>query len=201
MHFTGPMSMSKVVLGVFRNRTEAEKAVIKLQAVGFHSSDISVLLPEGKGRVRRGEITSARYYEDAAAGAGTGALIGGVVGLLAGLGALAIPGMGPFGGAAPALGALSGLAVGGIVGGVSGALVGRGIPEYRTKHVGQHGSRGRVLLSVHTEYVEWTTIAQKVLEQTGAEDIAVSDEIRSGMKTEVPSHRAGSTDILKDVGT
>lgn len=189
------MIKSKAVFGIYRNRVEAEKAVAALKAAGFLSTDISVLLSD-KETVRSNES-----IEGAAAGAGTGALIGGTLGLLAGIGALAIPGMGPFIAAGPIMGALAGLGVGGAVGGISGALIGLGIPEYEAKQFENHVSRGRVLLSVHTDFSEWTTIAEEVLEQTGAEDIAISEEVRSAVKAGIPSKKPENTDSFKDVGT
>jgi len=65
--------------------------------------------------------------------AGTGAMVGGTLGWLAGIGALAIPGLGPFLAAGPIVGALAGAGAGGVVCGVVGALIGMGIPEYEAK--------------------------------------------------------------------
>jgi hypothetical protein len=73
----------------------------------------------------------------------------GHLGLLAGIGALAIPGVGPFIAAGPIMGALAGLGVGGAVGGLVGALVGMGMPEYEAKRYEGRIKAGGVLLSVH----------------------------------------------------
>lgn len=195
------MTKSKAVFGIYRNRLEAEKGVEALKTAGFFTSDISVLLPDNESGGGIGHSKSTKSPEGAAAGAGTGALIGGTLGLLAGIGALAIPGIGPFIAAGPIMGALAGLGVGGAVGGISGALIGLGIPEYEAKQYEGHVTRGRVLLSVHTDFVEWTNIAKEVLERTGAEDIAISDEVSAGLKTGAPTKKTDSTDTFKGVGT
>lgn len=195
------MTKSKAVFGIYRNRLEAEKAVEALKSAGFFTSDISVLLPDNESGRGIAHTKASKSPEGAAAGAGTGALIGGTLGLLAGIGALAIPGIGPFIAAGPIMGALAGLGVGGAVGGISGALIGLGIPEYEAKQYEGHVSRGRVLLSVHTDFSEWTDIAQEVLERTGAEDIAVSDEVSTGLKTGSPPKKSDTTDTFKGVGT
>jgi hypothetical protein len=71
--------------------------------------------------------------EGATTGAVSGATVGGVLGLLAGIGALAIPGVGPFIAAGPIMATLAGMGVGGAVGGLTGALIGMGIPEFEAK--------------------------------------------------------------------
>src|SRR6185503_3459689 len=90
--------------------------------------------------------------EGATTGAGTGAIVGGTLGWLAGIGALAIPGVGPF------------IAAGPIV----AALVGMGIPEYEAKRYEGRIKSGGILLSVHCDDSEWTGKAKRILEETGA---------------------------------
>ena len=114
--------------------------------------------------------------EGAATGAGTGAVIGGGLGWLAGIGALAIPGLGPFIAAGPIVAALAGVGVGGAVGGVTGALIGMGIPEYEAKRYEGRVKEGGILLSVHSDSSEWTKKAKEILEQTGGQDIASAGE-------------------------
>lgn len=103
-------------------------------------------------------------------------MIGGTLGLLAGIGSLAIPGVGPFIAAGPIMGALAGIGSGGVVGGVVGALVGMGMPEYEAKRYEGLIRKGRVLLSVHCDNADWVKRAKQVLETTGAEDIASTGE-------------------------
>src|SRR4030095_11077898 len=104
-----------------------------LKLAGFSNNDISVLLPDKQGTRDFAHEKNTKAPEGAAAGAGTGGAIGGVLGWLAGIGALAIPGVGPFIAAGPIMAALGGAAIGAAVGGISGALVGLGMPEFEAK--------------------------------------------------------------------
>lgn len=103
-------------------------------------------------------------------------MIGGALGWLAGIGALAIPGIGPLLAAGPIVAALAGAGVGGAVIGVAGALVGLGTPEYEAKRYEGRIKGGGILLSVHSDDSEWTGRAKEVLKVTGAEDIGSSSE-------------------------
>lgn len=96
--------------------------------------------------------------------------------MLAGIGALAIPGVGPLLAAGPIMGALAGLGVGGAVGGLVGALVGMGIPEYEAKRYEGRVKDGGILVSVHCDSSEEVSRAKDILKATGAEDIASSGE-------------------------
>src|ERR1700745_3966996 len=111
-------------------------------------------------------------------GKGTGALLGGGLGWLAGIGALAIPGLGPFIAAGPIMAALAGAGVGGAVGGLTGALVGMGIPEYEAKRYEGRVKDGGILLSVHSDDSQWTKRAKEILERTGAEDVSSTGEAK-----------------------
>src|SRR5205814_4196578 len=103
-------------------------------------------------------------------------VIGGALGWLTGIGALAIPGVGPFIAAGPIMAALAGAGVVGAVGGIAGALVGVGIPEYEAKRYEGRIKSGGILLSVHCDNSEWTKKAKEILEKTGAEDVASTGE-------------------------
>jgi hypothetical protein len=89
--------------------------------------------------------------EGATTGAGSGAVIGGTLGWLVGIWALAIPGLGPFIAAGPIMAALAGMGVDGAVGGLAGALVGMGIPEYEAKRYEGRLQKGGILMSVHCD--------------------------------------------------
>src|SRR5207253_7708384 len=117
--------------------------------------------------------------EGTTAGVATGGAIGGTLGLLAGIGALAIPGVGPFIAAGPIMAALAGLGVGGAVGGLIGALVGMGIPEYEAKRYEGRIKEGGVLLSVHRDTSDEISRAKDLLRQTGADDISSTGEASS----------------------
>jgi len=164
------------VFGIYRNATQAERTVDRLLAAGFRNDDISVLLPDAKSSKDFAHEKNTKAPEGTATGVTAGGVIGGTLGLLAGIGALAIPGVGPLIAAGPIMGALAGLGVGGTVGGLIGALVGMGIPEYEAKRYEGHIKEGGVLLSVHCDTSDEITRAKELLKQTGAEDISSSGE-------------------------
>ena len=164
------------VFGIVKTHAQAEQLVEGLQRAGFPASEISVLLPDREGKHDIGHVKATKAPEGATTGAATGGLTGGVLGLLAGIGALAIPGVGPFIAAGPIMAALSGAAVGGTVGGITGALIGMGIPEYEAKRYEGRIKSGNILISVHSENGEETDRAKKIFEAAGAEDISSAGE-------------------------
>src|SRR5687767_7968263 len=123
----------KSVFAIAKSEAQAIDIVNRLQASGFSGNDISVLLPDKSGTKDFAHEQNTKAPEGATAGAGTGAVLGGALGWLAGIGALAIPGLGPFIAAGPIMAALAGAGVGGAAGGLAGALIGMGIPEYEAK--------------------------------------------------------------------
>ena len=143
---------------------------------GFSNDDISVLLPDSSSTKDFAHEKNTKAPEGATAGVATGGAIGGTLGLLAGIGALAIPGVGPLIAAGPIMGALAGLGVGGAVGGLIGALVGMGIPEYEAKRYEGRIKEGGILLSVHCDTSENISRAKELLKQTSGQDIASSGE-------------------------
>ncbi len=164
------------VFGIYRDRTHTEEAVDTLLDSGFRREDISVLLPENEGTKDFAAEKNTKAPEGTATGAGVGAVVGGTLGLLAGIGALAIPGLGPFIAAGPIMGALGGIGGGGVVGGIIGALIGMGIPEYEAKRYEGLIREGKVLLSVHCDNSDWVGRAKDILESTGAQDISSAGE-------------------------
>ena len=106
----------------------------------------------------------------------TGGAIGGTVGLLAGIGSLAIPGLGPFIAAGPIMAALSGAAAGATAGGVVGALVGLGIPEYEAKAYEERVKKGGYLVAVHVEDGEKGNVIRDIMKRNGLEDISSVSE-------------------------
>jgi len=167
---------NKSVFGIYKSRTQAEMAVDSLLAGGFSNNDISVLLPDLKGTRDFAHEKATKAPEGTTTGVAAGGVIGGTLGLLAGIGMLAIPGLGPFIAAGPIMGSLAGLGVGGAVGGLIGALVGMGIPEYEAKRYEGRVKEGGVLLSVHCDTSEEITRAEGLLKGTGAEDISSAGE-------------------------
>ena len=177
--------------GIYRNRSSAENGVDALRQEGFRNTDISVLFPENEGTKDFAHEKSTKAPEGTATGAGTGAVIGGSLGWLAGIGALAIPGLGPFIAAGPIMAALAGVGVGGAIGGIAGALIGMGIPEYEAKRYEGRVKEGGILLSVHCDSSDWTKKAKEILERTGAEDVSSTGEASADFsKTDKPLPRA-----------
>src|SRR5271168_4001780 len=170
------------VFGIFTTVASADNATDSLVRSGFAATDISALLPENLGTKQIGTEKATKAPEGATAGAGTGAVLGGALGLLAGIGALAIPGVGPLVAAGPIVAALAGVGVGGAVGGLTGALIGMGIPEYEAKRYEGRVKDGGILLSVHSNSSDDTKRAKEILEQTGAQDISSTGEAH-GEKT------------------
>jgi hypothetical protein len=166
------------VFGIYGSYGTAEAAVDALRAAGFRNTDISVMFPENVGTKDFAHEKGTKAPEGATTGAGTGAAVGGALGWLAGIGALAIPGLGPFIAAGPIMAALAGAGVGGAVGGLTGALVGMGIPEYEAKRYEGRVNKGGILLSVHSDDSDWTKKAKAILERTGAEDISSAGETK-----------------------
>jgi hypothetical protein len=168
--------MSKAVFCIVKSDQQAENVVSQLKSSGFSNQDISVLFPD-KGSTRDfAHEKHTKAPEGAAAGAGTGGVLGGTLGWLAGIGALAIPGLGPFIAAGPIMAALGGAAVGATVGGLTGTLVGLGIPEYEAKLYEGRLKTGNILISVHTDDAKQRSRAKEIFEHAGAEDISTTGE-------------------------
>jgi hypothetical protein len=172
--------MSNAVFCIATNYGQAETIVGNLKSAGFANQDISVLLPDKQGTRDFAHEMNTKAPEGAVAGAGTGGVLGGVLGWLAGIGSLAIPGVGPFVAAGPIMAALGGAAVGATVGGLAGTLVGLGIPEYEAKQYEGKLREGNILISVHSESGKETDRAKKIFETAGARDIASASEKKVG---------------------
>jgi hypothetical protein len=167
------------VFGIYPTYSSLEGGVQALKEAGFRNTDISVLYPANLGNKDFGHVKATKAPEGAATGATSGAVVGGVLGWLAGIGSLAIPGIGPFIAAGPIMAALAGAGAGGAVGGIAGGLVGLGLPEYEAKRYQGRINDGGTLLSVHSDGSDWTKRAKEVLEATGAQDISSSGEAKA----------------------
>src|SRR5579863_7360151 len=150
--------------GIYRNQMDLERGVDELKAANFRNADISVLFPDNQGSKEFAHEKHTKAPEGATTGATTGAVLGGGLGWLVGIGALAIPGLGPFIAAGPIMAALAGVGVGGAVGGIAGALVGMGIPEYEAKRYEGRVKDGGILLSVHSDNSQEVKRAKAILE-------------------------------------
>jgi len=166
----------KAVFCITKTDQQACQIVDELKMAGFSNTDISVLFPDKQGTRDFAHEKNTKAPEGAATGAGTGGILGGTLGWLAGIGALAIPGVGPFIAAGPIMAALSGAAVGAAAGGLVGALVGMGIPEYEAKRYEGKVKEGNILISVHSENSDETKRAKDIFERVGAEDISSTGE-------------------------
>jgi len=175
----------KSVFCIAKSQSHAERIIESLQASGFPASEISVLLPDTHGQHDIGVVKSTKAPEGAATGATTGGVAGGVIGLLAGIGALAIPGVGPFIAAGPIMAALSGAAVGATTGGLVGGLVGLGIPEFEAKRYENKLRSGNYLIAVHAHDGDETDRAKEIFKNNGADDITTSSMSKAPEKAAV----------------
>jgi hypothetical protein len=164
------------VFGLYPSLISVEIGVNELKSDGFNNTDISVLFPESAGTRDFAHEKNTKAPEGATTGAGTGVILGSALGWLIGIGALAVPGVGPFIAAGPVMTALAGAGVGGTVGGIAGALIGMGIPEYEAKRYEGQVKNGGILLSVHSDNSDSTRRAKEILKRTGAQDIAATGE-------------------------
>ncbi len=182
------MSVSNlVVVGIYPTRAIAEQSVAALRTAGVRAADISLLYPENLDSKEVAQEKSNHTQAGAAIGGGSGVVVGGALGWLAGIVVLAIPGVGPFMAAGPILAALTGAGVGGVIGEIAGALVGMGFSEAEAKRYEGRVKHGEILLSVHAETSGSVERTKEVLRQTGAQDIIVTLE---GRLTEMGDIRA-----------
>ncbi|MBP1151090.1 MULTISPECIES: hypothetical protein [Methylocaldum] len=168
--------MEKAVFCVAKTREQAELIIDRLRSSGFSNNDISVLFPDKSTTKDFAHEQHTKAPEGATAGGVAGMGVGAVLGWLAEIGTIAIPGVGPFIAAGPIAAALTGAAIGGATGGIIGALVGMGIPEYEAKRYEGKIKSGNILISVHTTDSHQRSKAKEIFEQANAEDIAVSGE-------------------------
>lgn len=169
--------MKRSVFAILKTRAQAESVVDHLKNAGFLSSDISMLFADTSGTRDFALEHSTKAPEGTTTGGTTGFVIGGILGWLAGIGTLAIPGLGPFIAAGPLMAALSGAAVGTAVGGIVGALVGMGIPEFEARRYESKIKEGNILISIHTENAEQVDRAKEILKANQAEDISTGMEL------------------------
>jgi hypothetical protein len=170
------------VFGIYATVAAADLATDSLVKAGFSAADVSALLPENLGSKPIATEKNSKAPEGAATGAGSGAVLGGTLGLLAGIGALAIPGVGPLIAAGPIMAALAGVGVGGAVGGFTGALIGMGIPEFEAKRYEGRLKKGGILLSVHCDTSDEIKRAKEIMKNTHAEDISSTGESSADTK-------------------
>jgi len=176
--------MKKSVIGIVETQIQAERIVEELQQRGVSSNDVSVLFPDKRGTKDFAHEHNTKAPEGAVAGVGAGGVIGGTLGLLAGIGALAIPGVGPLIAAGPLMATLSGAAAGAAFGGIAGGLIGMGVPEYEAKSYEGKIRSGNILIAVHTEDGDTEKRTKQIFESNGAHDIAVTGDSSVPKKSE-----------------
>jgi hypothetical protein len=168
--------MERAVIGIVKHEGIALRIVDQLKESGFSAGDISVLFPDKSGTRDFAHEQNTKAPEGATTGGATGGILGGLGGWLVGIGALAIPGLGPFVAAGPIMAALSGAAAGAALGGITGALIGMGIPEYEAKQFEGKLRDGNLLISVHTDDGDQRTRAERIFEAEGAENVRTAGE-------------------------
>ena len=183
------MASNKAVIGLVPTYVQADQLVGQLQGVGFAPGDISVILPDQQGTRDFAHEKNTKAPEASAVGATTGGVLGGTLGVLAGIGTLALPGLGPLIAAGPIMAALSGAAAGAALGGIAGALVGLGLPELEAKQYEGKIKPGNILVSVHAENSEERARAKQILQQGGATDVVTTGEKDVPSKQEVRAAR------------
>lgn len=176
--------MSSSVYCLATSDLHANTIVEALKREGFRVDDISVLFPDRTSTRDFAHEKHTKAPEGVATGGTTGGVLGGALGWMAGIGALAIPGVGPFVAAGPIMAALGGAALGAAVGGLTGGLIGMGMPEYEAKRYEGKIREGRVLISVHADNSEWASKAKDVFSKCDAQDIGSSGE--AGAQTKSP---------------
>lgn len=182
----------QTVIGIFRDRFEAESAIDELEDMGYNPKDVSVVVKEG---VRSSDMAlpqssigskGGKAAEGAVSGAATGGVLGGLAGLLIGIGALAIPGVGAFlvgGPIAIVLGltgaaatTISGATTGALAGGLVGGLIGLGIPEDEARVYESRVREGAVLLAVPSSTLDGEREVRKVFGRYHADQVRTIDK-------------------------
>lgn len=188
------MAKNEVIFGICTDTRILEAAVEALKNDGFPAKDVAFLAPESLGQSGLTTEKASKAPEGVAVGAGSGLLLGGALGWFVGVGALAIPGIGPLIAAGPILAALAGAGVGSAVGGVTGGLVGMGIPEYEAKRYEGKITAGGTLLSIHCQTAEQRDRAKQILLAVGAEDVASTTASTASSVSTEQQARAANTD-------
>jgi hypothetical protein len=170
------MSKNRVVIGIVDGQVQAENIVQRLGEQGFPNADISAIFPDKHGSRDFAHEHNTKAPEGTVVGVTSGGVVGGTLGLLAGIGALAIPGLGPFIAAGPLMAALSGAAAGAAIGGVAGALIGMGIPEIEAKKYEGKLRGGNILIATHVDTSEEESRAKDIFRREGAHDISSTSE-------------------------
>lgn len=183
------------VFAIVHSQSEAASIVAALRELGTRPEEISILFPDKSGQRDFAHEQHTKAPEGATGGGVAGGVLGGALGWLAGIGMLAIPGVGPFIAAGPIMAALGGAALGATVGGITGALIGMGVPEFEAKAYEGKIRSGNVLLAIHTDGGAHAKQVRESLENMGATDI------RTGGEAAVPRVEVRPTTPASTLGT
>ena len=165
----------QAVFGIADNRQKAIAVVERLRTTGFRESEISFVIADSGNQAEIVMEGNTKAPEGVASGTGSGLLLGGALGWAAGIGALAIPGLGPLIAAGPIMAALSGAAIGSLAGGITGGLIGLGFSEYEAKEYEGYLKNGRALISVRVANNDEVDLATRTFSESGAEHISVKN--------------------------
>ena len=145
MAFDSANTTGRTVVGLFRDRADAEQAISNLKEAGFTRDQVGIAIKDRGEQRELADSTDTTPAKGAAAGAVTGGLVGGIIGLL---GSLLVPGLGPIvvGGVLESV--LVGAGAGAATGGIIGALVGLGVPEADARHFDAGFREGGTLVTV-----------------------------------------------------
>jgi uncharacterized protein YcfJ len=191
----------KSVFCIATSRRQADEIVNDLKAASFSNNDISALFADKDSSHDFAHEKHTKAPEGTVTGASTGGVIGGTLGWIAGIGALAIPGIGPFIAAGPIMAALGGAAIGATVGGIAGGLIGMGIPEIEAKRYEGKLKEGNILISVHTENSEEITHATEIFTHAGGHDICTIGETSTPERRKDKSSEVGGREPYRTEST
>lgn len=160
--------MKKALFGLAKSADQAASIVDQLRVAGFSNSDISVLSTDRAGTRHFAHEQHTKAPEGAAVGGGSGVVLGAAFGWLAGIGTLAIPGLGPLIAAGPIIATLAGAGGGAVVGGIIGSVIGLKTPEFEALQYDDKMNGGKILISVHTADGTERECAKGIFKNAGA---------------------------------
>lgn len=189
---------TKSVFCIASSREQGDRIVRHLKNANFSNNDISALFPDKRTTRDFAHEKNTKAPEGAITGVGAGGALGGTLGWIAGIGALAVPGVGPLVAAGPIIAALSGAAVGATIGGIAGALIGLGMPEIEAKRYEGKDKDGNIIISVHTENAGEILRAKEIFTSAGAHDICATDEAATPHSSKAAKREANPIDTTID---
>ena len=160
----------RTVVGVFDGPNHAERALNELKDSGFTPEQVSVVARDNRETREMAERTGMGG-EGTGTGAFLGGITGGILGWLVGIGALAIPGIGPIVAAGALATTLGGAALGAVAGGLIGALTDMGVPEEHARGYEENVRQGSILLTVSANSDQQARRAHQIFNQHGGSDV------------------------------